>query len=169
MDELRKEIRRLLWDSFISARMKTLRKQETEGEYVDVRSILYEEDAEEIAKKIVEVARKAKTDSALKSELLFVVEDVVERLDEDTLEKVKIELLELESAEQDNEVKEIIREVIDRITWKRFFRALGEGLARLREQAETDPEARQRLDRIVGQLRDWAERLAQPSSRKSKR
>jgi len=28
MDELRKEIRRLLWNSFISARAKTLRKQE---------------------------------------------------------------------------------------------------------------------------------------------
>jgi len=28
MDELRKEIRRLLWDSFVSARMKTLQKQE---------------------------------------------------------------------------------------------------------------------------------------------
>jgi len=30
MDELRKEIRRLLWDSFVSARMKTLRKQDME-------------------------------------------------------------------------------------------------------------------------------------------
>jgi len=28
MDELRKEIQRLLWDSFISARLKTLKKQE---------------------------------------------------------------------------------------------------------------------------------------------
>jgi len=32
MNELRKEIRRLLWDSFISARMKTLRKQESSEE-----------------------------------------------------------------------------------------------------------------------------------------
>jgi len=164
MDELRKEIRRLLWDSFISARMKTLRKQETEEEDIDVWSILYEKDAGEIAEKIVKIARRAKTDPELKSELLYVVERMVEKFDKDTLKEVEWELERLASTEQDNEVKEIIYEVGSGISWKRFFRVLGEGLERLREQAKTDPEARKRHDQIIEQLKGWAERLLQSSS-----
>jgi len=47
MDELRKEIRKLLWDSFVSARMKTLRKHDKVKKSKVIRKQWDDEEVEE--------------------------------------------------------------------------------------------------------------------------
>jgi len=168
MDELRKEIRRLLWDSFVSARMETLRKQE-EPSFDDLLYDLYSSVSN--PKRFVETLKKliqwAKTDDE-KSRVRFFAVDVIDhalkngKVEKSTIEEIKELLLRDTELQNDPIVRGILLDLSDMF----FFHTLGEKLRELRERAETDPEAKEQLDRAVDMLMDWAKRIASRTKRR---